>query len=228
MSAVRLVHEVWNSKAKDKGDEYDKFKRQFEEAQLQNPDLKPYISKAQDDITPLRCLEIFRKISNDDVELLDMDPKFARPENLIWTYVLVPPVCIRPSVPSDMGSNEDDLTVTLTKIIHTNEIIKEDIQKGIPMDQLMNTWDFLQQLLALYINSEQPGLTQAKEKSSKPIRSFVQRLKGKHGRFRGNLSGKRVDFSARTVISPDPNVAINQVCPFLEKTLIHFRLSFQF
>jgi DNA-directed RNA polymerase III subunit RPC1 len=39
----------------------------------------------------------------------------------------------------------------------------------------------------------------------------VQRLKGKQGRFRGNLSGKRVDFSARTVISPDPNLAIHQV-----------------
>jgi len=39
----------------------------------------------------------------------------------------------------------------------------------------------------------------------------VQRLKGKTGRFRGNLSGKRVDFSSRTVISPDPNLQIDQV-----------------
>ena len=39
----------------------------------------------------------------------------------------------------------------------------------------------------------------------------MQRLKGKQGRFRGNLSGKRVDFSGRTVISPDPNLAINEV-----------------
>ncbi len=42
-------------------------------------------------------------------------------------------------------------------------------------------------------------------------RGFVQRLKGKQGRFRGNLSGKRVDFSGRTVISPDPNLHIDQV-----------------
>ena len=39
----------------------------------------------------------------------------------------------------------------------------------------------------------------------------MQRLKGKQGRFRGNLSGKRVDFSGRTVISPDPNMRIDQV-----------------
>ncbi len=43
------------------------------------------------------------------------------------------------------------------------------------------------------------------------MRGFCQRLKGKQGRFRGNLSGKRVDFSGRTVISPDPNLAVNQV-----------------
>lgn len=43
-------------------------------------------------------------------------------------------------------------------------------------------------------------------------RGFVQRLKGKQGRFRGNLSGKRVDFSGRTVISPDPNLRVDEVC----------------
>lgn len=42
-------------------------------------------------------------------------------------------------------------------------------------------------------------------------RGFVQRLKGKQGRFRGNLSGKRVDFTGRTVISPDPNLRIDEV-----------------
>ena len=46
---------------------------------------------------------------------------------------------------------------------------------------------------------------------TKPSRGFVQRLKGKQGRFRGNLSGKRVDFSGRTVIGPDPNLRIDQV-----------------
>lgn len=48
-------------------------------------------------------------------------------------------------------------------------------------------------------------------KGQKPIRGFCQRLKGKQGRFRGNLSGKRVDFSGRTVISPDPNLRIDEV-----------------
>lgn len=61
----------------------------------------------------------------------------------------------------------------------------------------------------MYINSELPGVPS--QLGQKPIRGFVQRLKGKSGRFRGNLSGKRVDFSGRTVISPDPNLRIDEV-----------------
>jgi DNA-directed RNA polymerase III subunit RPC1 len=61
----------------------------------------------------------------------------------------------------------------------------------------------------MYVNSELPGVPS--QPGQKPIRGFVQRLKGKQGRFRGNLSGKRVDFSGRTVISPDPNLRIDEV-----------------
>lgn len=49
------------------------------------------------------------------------------------------------------------------------------------------------------------------QKSGRPLKSIKQRLKGKEGRVRGNLMGKRVDFSARTVITPDPNLQIDQV-----------------
>ena len=68
----------------------------------------------------------------------------------------------------------------------------------------------MQAIAAQYINSEASGLP-ASLTQGKPIRALTQRLKGKHGRFRGNLSGKRVDFSGRTVISPDPNLSITQV-----------------
>ena len=70
-------------------------------------------------------------------------------------------------------------------------------------------WEFLQLSVAMYINSELPGVPS--QAGQKPMRGFVQRLKGKQGRFRGNLSGKRVDFSGRTVISPDPNLRIDEV-----------------
>jgi len=70
-------------------------------------------------------------------------------------------------------------------------------------------WEFLQVSVAMYINSELPGVPP--QVGQKPMRGFCQRLKGKQGRFRGNLSGKRVDFSGRTVISPDPNLRIDEV-----------------
>lgn len=58
-----------------------------------------------------------------------------------------------------------------------------------------------------YFNPNLPIL----QRSGRPIKAIAQRLKGKEGRVRGNLMGKRVDFSARTVITPDPNLAIDQV-----------------
>jgi DNA-directed RNA polymerase III subunit RPC1 len=74
---------------------------------------------------------------------------------------------------------------------------------------------------AKYINSEaRLNLEYQKHDKKTHSRGFVQRLKGKQGRFRGNLSGKRVDFSGRTVISPDPNVGIDQVCVPLHQARI--------
>jgi DNA-directed RNA polymerase III subunit RPC1 len=152
-------------------------------------------------------------------------PEHGRPEEFIWQYISVPPVCIRPSVAQDGASNEDDLTVKLTEIVFTNALIKQGLAKGAPTAQFMvcyqtsytnslfslfqEQWEFLQLSVAMYINSELPGVPS--QVGQKPIRGFCQRLKGKQGRFRGNLSGKRVDFSARTVISPDPNLRIDEV-----------------
>ncbi|KAG8792756.1 DNA-directed RNA polymerase III subunit [Serendipita sp. 398] len=102
----------------------------------------------------------------------------------------------------------DDLTTKLSEIAFGNSLIKQSLNKGTNASKLMELWEFLQHSVALYINSDAPGIQQS---DSKPLRGFCQRLKGKQGRFRGNLSGKRVDFSGRTVISPDPNLRIDEV-----------------
>lgn len=144
--------------------------------------------------------------------MLGLRPEFGRPEQYIWQYICVPPVCIRPSVQQEGATNEDDLSIKLTEIIFANSLLKAGLKKGgkgTTTSQLMEQWDFLQLSVALYINSELPGANLAP--GTKPVRGFCQRLKGKQGRFRGNLSGKRVDFSGRTVISPDPNLKIDEV-----------------
>ena len=145
--------------------------------------------------------------------LLWMENTFGNaPDTLIIWNVPVPPVPIRPSVPMDSGdgSTEDDITMKLQEIIDVNNALKVALSNGGTMKMVVEDWEFLQIQCAQLINGETPGIPRALL-GPKPIRGICQRLKGKQGRFRGNLSGKRVDFSARTVISPDPNLAVEQV-----------------
>ncbi|CAG9322593.1 RPO31 [Blepharisma stoltei] len=168
-------------------------------------------SKVTFEINAVEALELFQKIHPDDVNLLGMNSEVSHPKDLIITHILVPPVCIRPSVQVSQGvTNEDDLTVKLQEIINLNSLIKSTLDEGKPLNKVIEEWEYLQAIFAQYINSEASGLPPSIT-MGKPIRALCQRLKGKHGRFRGNLSGKRVDFSGRTVISPDPNLSIEEV-----------------
>ncbi|OZJ06503.1 hypothetical protein BZG36_00634 [Bifiguratus adelaidae] len=208
VAALKIVHEKW--RAKKAASDRQEFLRTFDAAAQAIPDIKPHLSKAQDDLNPLKVLKLFQNITPEDCELLGLDPVHGRPELYIWQYLPVPPACVRPSVVQDGASTEDDLTAKLTEIIFTNAMIRTAIEKGkTHVSSLMEQWDLLQLTSAMYINSELPGVPNANV--GKPSRGLCQRLKGKQGRFRGNLSGKRVDFSGRTVISPDPNMRIDQV-----------------
>lgn len=184
------------------------FDRSFENAKKTNTDLDKHLKKAMDDLNPLRTLKLFRRVRDHDRELLGL--RTVRPEAFIWCHVPAPPVCIRPSVGQDNSSTtEDDITAKLGDIVAANTQLQLALEKGAPVISIIEHWDYLSLQIAMYINSDVPGLQ--KGEYGKQIRGFVQRLKGKQGRFRGNLSGKRVDFSGRTVISPDPNLAIDEV-----------------
>ncbi|KAI9845198.1 MAG: hypothetical protein M1838_001838 [Thelocarpon superellum] len=215
VGALKIVHDKYRafnlSKAVKKQPPVCKmeFDRSFTEAKRANVELDKHLKKALDDLNPLRVLNLLRRIIDADCPLLGMDPIKGRPEMFIWQYVPAPPICIRPSVTQENASTEDDITAKLADIVHISSLIREGLRKGQPIQTIMEQWDFLQLQLAMYINSDNPGLQQAG--FGKAIRGFCQRLKGKQGRFRGNLSGKRVDFSGRTVISPDPNLGIDEV-----------------
>jgi DNA-directed RNA polymerase beta' subunit len=205
-ASLKIVHEKYSKNP----ELMEQYMGEFEEAAKHNDALRANLGRVQDDLNPIRALGILRKISPADCELLDVAD---RPEHLILTHMPVPPVCIRPSVEMDgvAGSNEDDVTMKLIQIIEVNNVLRQGLEKGLAITNLMENWDFLQIQCAMYINSELPGLSLQYQGPGKPLRGFVQRLKGKQGRFRGNLSGKRVDFSGRTVISPDPNLRIDEV-----------------
>lgn len=181
-----------------------------------NPELKSNVGKAMEDMDPIKVLALMRRISDEDVEAIFMSSEHSRPEELILTHLPVPPCCIRPSVAMGVGagSNEDDLTVIMAEIIKANATLQETMDKGGAIANVMEQWGYLQMKIAHYFNSELPGVVQQlsmKMGKRKAMRGFAQRLKGKQGRFRGNLSGKRVDHSGRTVISPDPNLHVRQV-----------------
>ena len=214
-SPLRITHEKYShyeaSKALSKKEPEDKleFLRTFEKARKVTADVERNIKKALDDLNPLRILNLFEKILAPDCELLGMNPAKGRPEMFIWRYLPVAPVCIRPSVPQDGSTTEDNITTKVGDICNSNNLLKTGLEKGDKIGTLMEQWDFLQAQVAMLVNSESPGVTAQGQYVT--IRGFCQRLKGKQGRFRGNLSGKRVDFSGRTVISPDPNIGVNEV-----------------
>ncbi|GAB2216425.1 hypothetical protein Droror1_Dr00024198 [Drosera rotundifolia] len=169
-------------------------------------------------LTPVKVLSLFKKMEDQDCELLYMH---GRPENLLITIVPVPPMALRPSVIVDGGmSNENDITERLKQISQSNASLRAELEEGASTFKRLATWELLQTEVAKYINSD----ARVGESSyMKSYSGFVQRLKGKQGRFRGNLSGKRVEYTGRTVISPDPNLKITEVAvPILMATILTY------
>jgi len=163
-------------------------------------------------LTASMIRERFERIPNEDLELLGFDPEHARPEWMILQVLPVPPVYVRPSITLESGiRSEDDLTHKLVDIIRINERLKENLEAGAPTLIIQDLTELLEYHVTTYFNNESSGIPPARHRSGRALKTLSQRLKGKEGRFRTNLSGKRVDFSARTVISPDPNLDINEV-----------------
>jgi len=163
-------------------------------------------------LTASMIRERFERIQDEDLELLGFDPESARPEWMILQVLPVPPVYVRPSITLESGiRSEDDLTHKLVDIIRINERLKENIEAGAPTLIIQDLSELLEYHVTTYFNNESSGIPPARHRSGRALKTLSQRLKGKEGRFRSNLSGKRVDFSARTVVSPDPNLDISEV-----------------
>ena len=188
--------------------------------ELTNTQLNNIFKAAVDDnglveeykLTASEVRERLEKISDEDSFVLGVNPEVARPEWLVLTVLPVPPVTVRPSIILDTGErSEDDLTHKLVDILRINQRLLENMEAGAPQLIVEDLWELLQYHVTTYFDNEASGVPPARHRSGRPLKTLTQRLKGKEGRFRSNLSGKRVNFSARTVISPDPNISINEV-----------------
>ena len=166
-------------------------------------------------ITPEMALAVFRSISTSEIQDLGLNVDYARPEWMIITVLPVPPPPVRPSISMDgTGTGmrgEDDLTYKLGDIIRANGNVRQAMQEGSPKHIQEDFEKLLQYHVATYMDNDIAGQPQALQKSGRPVKSIRARLKGKEGRLRGNLMGKRVDFSARTVITGDPNLSLDEV-----------------
>ena len=168
--------------------------------------------EGKQELSPTEALRILRGISDEDCVALGFNPEFSRPEWMILTVFPVPPPPVRPSVAMDSSArSEDDLTHQLSEIIKANVRLQKQEESGAPQHIISEFCLLLQMHVTGYIDNSLPGLPTAKQRSGRPIKSIAQRLKGKEGRVRGNLMGKRVDFSARTVITGDPNLALDEL-----------------
>ena len=156
---------------------------------------------------------IFRRISDEDIDALGFNKDWCRPEWLICSCLPVPPPAVRPSVRADNNTRmEDDITHKLCDIIKTNKTLKYKMSQTSTNKKAIDEWyQLLQYHVATLINNNLPGIPPAQQRSGRPLKAIADRLKSKEGRVRGNLMGKRVDKSARSVITPDPRLKLNQL-----------------
>jgi DNA-directed RNA polymerase subunit A' len=173
--------------------------------------VKPYTYyEDKTELNPETVRERFEKIPDKDLKKIGF--KGGRPEWLVVTLFPIPPVTTRPSITLESGErSEDDLTHKLVDIVRINQSLRENMDIGAPEFILNDLWELVQYHLSTYFDNELTGIPLARHRSGRPLKGLVQRLKAKEGRIRGNLLGKRVNFSARTVISPDPRISINEV-----------------
>ena len=182
------------------------------EEEFNNYDFKKEDTKMTMKIIPEMMLKIFKKISDEDVNFMGFSPIWSRPEWMICQVLAVPPPQVRPSIKHDAQQrSEDDLTHIIINIIKANKMLQEKLEQNSASNVIDDWTTVLQYYIATLVDNKIPGVAAVAQRSGRPLKAIKERLNGKSGRVRGNLMGKRVDFSARSVITPDPNLSISQL-----------------
>jgi DNA-directed RNA polymerase II subunit RPB1 len=158
-------------------------------------------------------LRLFRRILDEDVDFMGLNRYWCRPDWMICSVLPIPPPQVRPSVIQDNNQrSEDDLTHKLAEIIKTNnQYLQSRIEAGAAKSVIDEWTNILQYHVATLIDNQIPGVAPSAQRNGRPLKSIQQRLGSKEGRIRFNIQGKRVEFSARSVITPDPNISIAEL-----------------
>jgi len=158
-------------------------------------------------------LRLFRKILDEDVDFIGLNRYWCRPDWMICTVLPIPPPQVRPSVIQDNNQrSEDDLTHKLAEIVKTNNTYLQPKIDANAAKSVIDEWtNVLQYHIATLVDNQIPGVAPSAQRNGRPLKSIQQRLGSKEGRIRYNIQGKRVEFSARSVITPDPNISIAEL-----------------
>ena len=163
-------------------------------------------------LTAEKVLKIFKRISDEDVEFMGFSSVWSRPEWMVCQTLAIPPPSVRPSVQHDANQrSEDDLSHIIITIIKANNILKEKIAEKKDPNIIKDWTSLLQYYIATIVDNKIPGCPAVTQRSGRTLKSIKERLVGKTGRVRGNLMGKRVDYSSRSVITPDANIGIEEL-----------------
>jgi DNA-directed RNA polymerase subunit A' len=161
---------------------------------------------------PNEIRELLVKITDEEMKKIGVNPKTFRPEWAILSQLLVPSVTVRPSITLETGErSEDDLTHKVSDIIRANQRLWENLNAGAPEVIIEDLWDLLQYHVTTFFDNNISKIPPARHRSGQPLKTITERIKGKEGRIRKNLAGKRVNYSARTVLSPDPYLRLDEV-----------------
>jgi DNA-directed RNA polymerase II subunit RPB1 len=166
----------------------------------------------EQELTAEFLYKLFQQISDDDVDFMGLSSQWSRPENFICYVLPVAPPAARPSVEQDANQrSEDDLTQIYMNILKNNITLHQKIQENANAAIIEKHHQIIQYFVAMIANNKVANTSPLAQPGGRPMQCIRDRIDTKGGRIRSNLMGKRVDFSARSVITGDPNLGIEEL-----------------
>ncbi len=206
-----LTEEQYLDALEEFGDEFDaKMGAEAIQALLRNMDLEQECEQLREELNETNS-ETKRKKLTKRIKLLEAFVQSGnKPEWMILTVLPVLPPDLRPLVPLDGGRfATSDLNDLYRRVINRNNRLKRLLDLAAPDIIVRNEKRMLQEAVDALLDNGRRGRA-ITGSNKRPLKSLADMIKGKQGRFRQNLLGKRVDYSGRSVITVGPYLRLHQ------------------
>jgi len=206
-----LTDEDYYQKLEEYGDEFDaRMGAEAVQALLDNMDMDGEIARLREEIPATNSETKIKKLSK-RLKLMEAFMSSGnKPEWMIMTVLPVLPPDLRPLVPLDGGRfATSDLNDLYRRVINRNNRLKRLLDLSAPDIIVRNEKRMLQESVDALLDNGRRGRA-ITGSNKRPLKSLADMIKGKQGRFRQNLLGKRVDYSGRSVIVVGPTLRLHQ------------------